>query len=91
MWNKQNIIDNLCEENPNQVLFDSAEDAWLWFCRYDNRTGYKVKTSRCKIIRPCYLDDIYIVVSKLYLAKKDSFHLLFLTDVVHNLFNSVAH
>ena len=70
MWSKQNTVSSFCEENPNQVLFESAEEAWFWFCRYDERTGYKIKTSRCKIIRPCSLDDIYIVVSKLYLAKK---------------------
>ncbi len=70
MWNNQNVVNNYYEENLNQTLFESAEEAWFWFCRYDERTGYKIKTSRCRIVRPCFLDDIYIVVSKLYLAKK---------------------
>ncbi|MCR5506992.1 MAG: hypothetical protein K6F04_04050 [bacterium] len=59
------------EENPNQVLFESAEEAWFWFCKYDNmKNGHKSKTSNIVISRPCVLDDIYIVVSKLYLARK---------------------
>ncbi len=72
MWRKQNTVGDFCDENPNQVLFESAEEAWFWFCKYDARTGYKAKTSICKVVRPCFLDDIYIVVSKLYLARKIS-------------------
>ena len=71
MWEKQNnIVGCLCDENQNQTLFESAEEAWFWFCRYDERIGYKVKTSRYRIVRPCCLDDIYLVVSKLYIARK---------------------
>ncbi len=61
----------LTEENPNQVLFDSAEEAWFWYCKYEEKSFSKSNSSN-KIIRPCYLDDIYIVVSKLYLARKIS-------------------
>lgn len=58
------------EENQDTVLFQSAEEAWFWFCRYDERSGYKYNSSNKRVIRPCQLDDIYIVVSKLYIAKK---------------------
>ena len=58
------------EENLDGILFQNAEEAWFWFCKYDGRTGYKSNTSNKRIIRPCQLDDIYIVVSKLYIAKK---------------------
>jgi len=70
MWNNQNVVEDFLEENPNQTCFESAEEAWFWFCKYDVRNGYKPKTSDYKIIRPCFLDDIYIVVSKLYLSRK---------------------
>lgn len=70
MVNNQVVECDSYEENPNQMLFESAEEAWFWFCRYDNRTGYKIKSSAHRVERPCFLDDIYIVVTKLYLAKK---------------------
>lgn len=60
----------LNEENPNQMKFGSAEEAWFWFCKYDEKTGYKINNSNNKIVRPCFLDDIYIAVSKLYFARK---------------------
>ncbi len=60
------------DENLDCILFDSAEEAWFWFCRYDERIGYKSNNSNFKIIRPCQLDDIYIVVSRLYIARKIS-------------------
>ena len=68
MVNNQVVECDFYEENPNQMLFESAEEAWFWFCKYDNRTGYKIKSSASKILRPCFLDDIYLVVTKLYLA-----------------------
>ena len=58
------------EENLDGILFQNAEEAWFWFCKYDGRTGYKSNISNKRIIRPCQRDDIYIVVSKLYIAKK---------------------
>ncbi len=72
MWRKQNTVGDFCDENPNQVLFESAEEAWFWFCKYDAMEKHKTKSSGCKVVRPCFLDDIYIVVSKLYLARKIS-------------------
>jgi hypothetical protein len=58
------------DEDLGEVLFDSAEDAWLWFCKYEKKSPYKPKNSNRVIARPCVLDDIYLCVSKLYLAKK---------------------
>ena len=58
--------------NPeNIVLFDSSEEAWLWFCKYSGRRdGYKRESSANIVFRPCSLDDVYIVVSRLYLSGK---------------------
>ncbi len=60
------------DKNQNYVLFENAEEAWFWYCRYDERNGFKLNNSSNRIIRVCNLDDIYLVVSKLYLAKKIS-------------------
>ena len=60
------------EANPDYQLFNSAEEAWLWFCKYESMVKSKPKNSSCRIVRPCYLDDIYIAVSRLYLARKIS-------------------
>lgn len=56
--------------NPqNVVQFSSAEEAWFWFCKYNGRrNGYKRISSVYRIFRPCSLDDIYIVVARLFLS-----------------------
>ena len=58
--------------NPdNTVLFNSSEEAWFWFCKYnERRDGYKRESSANTVIRPCFLDDVYIVVSRLFLSGK---------------------
>lgn len=62
----------LSENDTNEVLFDCAEEAWFWYCKYENKNPFKSKNSNKVIVRPCVLDDIYISVVKLYLAKKIS-------------------
>jgi hypothetical protein len=64
--------EELFQEEDNAVLFESAEEAWFWYCKYENKSPYKMKNSNRVIIRPCVVDDIYLAVSKLYLAKKIS-------------------
>lgn len=58
------------ENEFGEVLFDSAEEAWFWYCRYENKSPFKLKNSNKSIARPCVLDDIYLCVVRLYLAKK---------------------
>ena len=56
-------------ESP--VQFNDVEEAWFWFCKYDDRRdGFKRKNSAKTVSRPCFLDDIYVVVSRLYFAGK---------------------
>lgn len=68
MFEKLNYI----ETETGEVLFDCAEDAWFWYCKYEKRTPYKSNNSNDVVIRPCVVDDIYLCVVKLYLAKKIS-------------------
>ncbi len=63
---------NYIETEIGEVLFDCAEDAWFWYCKYEKRTPYKSNNSNSVVIRPCVIDDIYLCVVKLYLAKKIS-------------------
>ncbi|MBD5398134.1 hypothetical protein HDR60_01345 [bacterium] len=60
------------ENESGEVLFECAEDAWFWYCKYEKRNPYKSNNSNKVIVRPCMLDDIYLSVVKLYLAKKIS-------------------
>ncbi|MDR1476626.1 MAG: hypothetical protein LBI17_00680 [Rickettsiales bacterium] len=57
-------------EKSGEVLFSGAEEAWFWYCRYENHTPYKANNSNAVIERPCAVDDIYVSVAKLYLARK---------------------
>lgn len=61
---------NYIETEIGEVLFDCAEDAWFWYCKYEKRTPYKSNNSNNVVIRPCVLDDIYLCVEKLFFAKK---------------------
>ena len=56
--------------NPGNIMqFVSAEEAWFWFCKYNGRrNGYKSVSTAHKVLRPCSVDDVYIVVSKLLLS-----------------------
>ncbi|MDR1008770.1 MAG: hypothetical protein LBL52_00780 [Rickettsiales bacterium] len=59
---------------PGEILFRSAEEAWFWYCRYEERTIMKQRQEpeTAKIRRPCHLDDVYLCVAKLYIARKIS-------------------
>jgi hypothetical protein len=59
-----------CFEESGEVSFSCAEEAWFWYCRYENHTPYKANNSNDVITRPCVVDDIYVSVAKLYLARK---------------------
>lgn len=56
----------------NTLLFESAEEAWFWYCKYEKKTPYKSNNSNSVVVRPCGVDDIYLSVLKLYFAKKIS-------------------
>jgi hypothetical protein len=57
-------------EETGELMFASAEEAWFWYCRYENHTPYKANSSNAVVIRPCVIDDVYVCAVKLYLARK---------------------
>ncbi len=62
--------DIFLENDLGETLFNSAEEAWFWYCKYEKKSPYKLNNSNKSILRPCVVDDIYLCVVKLYLAKK---------------------
>jgi hypothetical protein len=62
---------NLSDENDSaDILFGNAEEAWFWYCKYENKSGYKRNNSNSSVARPCVLSDIYLSVARLYFSKK---------------------
>lgn len=59
------------DEN-GEVKFESAEEAWFWYCRYEKHTPFKARNSNALVPRPCAVDDVYVCALKLYLARKIS-------------------
>ncbi len=55
-----------------EKLFDSPDEAWFWFMKYeklkDYFTAYK-PVSIWAVPRPCTVNDIYIIVKRLYKEK----------------------
>ncbi len=56
-----------------EKLFDTVEDVWFWFVKYEmDKENYEFYKPRkiSGVERPCFLDDIHIIVSRLYLSGK---------------------
>ena len=49
-------------------LFDTAEEAWMWFC-FCEMTPKSFKRSKDNTTRPCETSDIAIVVKRLFQQK----------------------
>ena len=47
------------------VPFDSAEEAWFWYCLCEQLEKGRRNKSDSKIARPCETSDIFIAVKKL--------------------------
>jgi hypothetical protein len=50
--------------------FKSAEEAWFWYCRNEERNKTLRSYSRSDFERPCRPDDVYIVAARLYISKR---------------------
>jgi hypothetical protein len=50
------------------VPFDSAEEAWLWYCQCQiaRCEGVRFTAGRGAVARPCDPDDVYRAVDRLY-------------------------
>jgi hypothetical protein len=59
-------------EGPIAIPFSDAEEAWFWYCKYEERSVFRSSNSNRETPRPCQLDDIYICVVRLALDGKIS-------------------
>ena len=46
--------------------FDSAEEAWFWYCRCEQMEGSRPSHSKLTKMRPCETSDIFIVLKRLF-------------------------
>ena len=54
-----------------EIQFNSAEETWFWFCKYNGRKdGFRHESSAKTVSRPCFLDDVYVVVTRLFFSGK---------------------
>ncbi len=53
--------------NTKETLpFDSAEEAWFWYCLCEQDKEYRAKKSDSRYVRPCETSDIVITVKNLF-------------------------
>jgi hypothetical protein len=57
---------------PVAVPFSDSEEAWFWYCKYEERSSFRSSNSNREVVRPCQLDDIYICAVRLVLDNKIS-------------------
>ena len=72
---KNVIIGNVRESGPQAIdaiatPFKDSEEAWFWYCRYEERSVFRSGKGARDVLRPCQLDDIYICVARLFIDKK---------------------
>lgn len=46
--------------------FDSAEEAWFWYCRCEQNRDVRPCRSDSTLSRPCETSDIFIALKKLF-------------------------
>ncbi|MCL2439821.1 MAG: hypothetical protein FWD15_04920 [Alphaproteobacteria bacterium] len=52
------------------AVFSSAEEAWFWYCRNRERNPLAAKREKQGVEKVCQIDDIYVCLSRLYLARQ---------------------
>ena len=52
------------------TLFESAEEAWFWFCFCESLGSERGRGSSSSIVRPCETSDISLVVKRLVREKR---------------------
>lgn len=53
------------EEGREVLTFNSAEEAWFWYCLCEQMERHKGKKSASSVVRPCEASDIVIAVKRL--------------------------
>lgn len=55
----------VCDEKDIEK-FDSAEEAWFWYCRCEQMDSSRARHAIRQKIRPCETSDIFIVLKRLF-------------------------